>query len=99
MLEKHFTKGSWKLTRSKKGHKMRVSGDDWGEFASAYVRMSDEKNDSKEGLANAKLIAAAPELLKACEKALEVLTQENIFGETRLLLFSAIKNALSEYSE
>ena len=44
---------------------------------------------------NAKLIAAAPELLEACERALQVLEQENIFGQARLLLAVAIKKALS----
>ena len=44
---------------------------------------------------NAKLIAAAPELLEACERALQVLEQENIFGQARLLLALAIKKALS----
>lgn len=45
--------------------------------------------------ANNKLIAAAPELLEACERALKVLEQENIFGQARLLLAQAIKKALS----
>ena len=44
---------------------------------------------------NAKLIAAAHELLEACERALQVLEQENIFGQARLLLVVAIKKALS----
>ena len=43
--------------------------------------------------ANAKLMAAAPELFEACERALQVLEQENIFGQARLLLAVAIKKA------
>lgn len=45
--------------------------------------------------ANAKLVAAAPQLFEACERALEILEQENIFGQARLLLAVAIKKALS----
>jgi hypothetical protein len=47
----------------------------------------------EECISNAKLIAAAPEMLEACERALQVLESENIFGQARLLLAAAIKKA------
>lgn len=43
--------------------------------------------------ANAKLVAAAPELLEACQRALQVLDELNIYGQARLLLTSAINKA------
>lgn len=42
---------------------------------------------------DAKLIAAAPDLLEACIRSLQVLGEENIFGQARLLLVLAIKKA------
>jgi hypothetical protein len=43
--------------------------------------------------ANAKLVAAAPELLEACQRALQTLEDNNIFGQARLLLTVAIRKA------
>lgn len=47
----------------------------------------------EEGEANAKLIAAAPELLEACQRAMQTLEYENIYGQARMLLAVAIKKA------
>ena len=50
-----------------------VSGGDWMSFARVWVRMDDEDFDSPDGLANARLIAMAPNLaaaLVAASKAL-----------------------------
>ena len=42
----------------------------WESFARVVVRFDDEEADDAGGLANARLIAAAPDLLDACRKAL-----------------------------
>jgi hypothetical protein len=55
-----------------------------------------EKQNTAEGSKAAEhtaIMSAAPELLEACERALEILEEENIFGQARLLLAVAIKKA------
>ena len=44
----------------------------WGNFAQAVVRMEGDNEDCPIGLANARLIAAAPELLAALQACLAV---------------------------
>lgn len=46
----------------------------WGELATVAVRLSGEKRDSIEGLLNAQLIAAAPDLLAALKHCIEQLS-------------------------
>ena len=87
--EKKFTQGEWKQKESlTKVWGLPVNEVSCGGFWIAQVR-----GEGKEKEANAKLIAAAPDLLEACERALETLENENIFGQARLLLAVAIKKA------
>lgn len=67
------TKGPWSLVApydTTTGTYQGVSGEGWDFFAQVVVRMKSEKALCPEGLANAHLIAAAPELLAALEEVL-----------------------------
>jgi hypothetical protein len=44
-----------------------VSGANWSDFAIVVTRLEDEAFDHAEGVANARLIAAAPELLRVLQ--------------------------------
>lgn len=85
ITNKKFTKGEW----INLGYRVDV---DIADGLSGICEMSDWMPEEQME-ANAKLIAAAPELLEACEKALDTLENENIFGQVRLLLAVAIKKA------
>jgi len=56
------TPGPWNLTNGKKITK-KVNGSNWYQFASVIIRLEGAESNSEIGEANAKLIAAAPELL------------------------------------
>ena len=64
------TPGPWELVPAKNPSYRFVSADAWNKLARVVVRMEGQGSDSNEGVANARLIAAAPELLEAAEKAL-----------------------------
>lgn len=66
MEDLKHTPGPWDITYTSDG-KMALIND-------AYV-CSVELDDRPEGEANAKLIMAAPELLKACERYMEILKE------------------------
>lgn len=63
------TPGPWSIDarKSKKDGSayVYVSGGDWMSFARVWVRLDDEDFDSPDGLANASLIAMAPNLAAA----------------------------------
>ena len=61
------TPGPWTVARTTT-HGMEISGSEWRRFARVYVRFEGDDEDSQVGLANAKLIAAAPELLEALKQ-------------------------------
>jgi hypothetical protein len=67
-MKTEHTKGPWEVEAdSLRGNSyVAISGDEWIELATVVVRMKDGK-ESEEGLANARLIAAAPQLLAALE--------------------------------
>lgn len=73
MTERKWTKGPWLMKRGKlrKNGSIRIkfSGGTWTNFATAWVRLADCRFDVDEGLANAHLIAAAPDLYEALEMA------------------------------
>jgi len=66
-METKHTPGPWKLGRkSKHGYYQYIGGDSWDEMIKVCVAIEtieETKLVSDEGIANAKLIAAAPELL------------------------------------
>lgn len=64
------TPGPWSVgRRSKKGHYRFIDADDgWLELARVVVRPEGYENDRASGAANARLIAAAPDLLAALKE-------------------------------
>lgn len=73
MSNAKHTPGPWRIDRAiayddgdNGMSAVSISGDGWGEFAKCLVKFDDE--DPPEGQANARLIAAAPDLLSALER-------------------------------
>lgn len=67
MSEVKHTRGPWKIENKRGKYRVRISGAGWEEFAKVIVRMQGDEQDLEEGLANANLIASAPELLEALD--------------------------------
>ena len=69
-----FTPGPWIIQRSRtiRPNYALICGQDWHDLANVVVRYSGDKEDDPTGLANARLIAAAPETIKALETLLEM---------------------------
>ena len=61
------TKSPWSFHQTMKGN-YKVSGTDWSNFCKVYTILGSEPGDDEyiQAEANAKLIAAAPLLLKSC---------------------------------
>ncbi len=87
------TPGPWSLTRTPKGHRMRVSGFGWGHFAKVVVRMDGEDEDQSEGIANANLIAAAPDLLEALN---ELVVARNSGKQPSVRMWDKAKTAIAK---
>ncbi len=51
----------------------QINGDGWGSLAQVCTRLVGDDFDHPEGVANARLIAAAPELYEALENAVNAL--------------------------
>jgi hypothetical protein len=65
-----YTRGPWELDESLKGEGYTaINGEGWYELATVVTRMKQRDEDSPEGLANARLIAAAPDMLAALTDA------------------------------
>ncbi len=78
MSEIKHSPGPWKLVGPDRDdpHRVHVSSSgNWYRFASVVVRMIGEVKDEPIGLANARLIAAAPDLLAAAKIVLAGLNQ------------------------
>lgn len=93
-----YTKGEWKFKKTIKGFddttSYLIGTDDFGTIAELT------KESKLVDLANAQLIAAAPELLEACKKALEHCydpfdddIEEHVSNPSRNLLIQAINKA------
>ncbi len=69
MGEPKFTKGPWTVGKRKDKNrgsaKAYIDGFSWDGLASVWVRLQNKDMDSDEGVANAHLIAAAPDLYAA----------------------------------
>lgn len=67
------TPGPWtiKFFRSIEPNHALICAEDWHDFASVVVRFCGDDTDDATGLANARLIAAAPELLEALKELLD----------------------------
>ena len=65
------TPGPWtiKFFRSIEPNHALICAEDWHDFASVVVRFCGDDTDDATGLANARLIAAAPEMLEALKEA------------------------------
>lgn len=68
-MSQDYTPGPWTITRYEDEPETYVyfQAPDWLNFAQAVVRMEDDAEDSPTGLANARLIAAAPDMLEALQ--------------------------------
>ena len=84
-MKTKFTKGEWTYCNYTRRIKTKNSYicEMWG-------------TATEEGLANTKLISAAPDLFEACKQALHILDSENIYGKTRLLIEAAMQKAIGK---
>ena len=79
-----YTTGPWRISehRSRDNCYVRIdSPPHWHGFAQVVVRMSDDEEDSPEGLANARLIAAAPDMLAALKCLLPGLVLDRRYAD------------------
>ena len=93
-MEKKFTEGNWNVSDDTSECYL-VKSDDGGLIAFVYDGdIDDEAIHMDVVQANAKLIAAAPELLDACVKIAEYIELRNISdGEAYFIAKNAIKKA------
>jgi hypothetical protein len=109
----NYTSGPWEMVSKKKrkkyyehGEKIIILGNGSCQFGLATVEGPSNFDKQEEMRANASLIAAAPELLEACQYALDNLaaaSRDNLItapkwfhvqlSETKLMLDSAIQKA------
>lgn len=78
-----YTKGPWHIEAdSLHGNSyVGISGEGWDELATVVVRMKSRLETSPEGVANARLIAAAPELVEALGDMLELFADHAQYDE------------------
>ena len=67
-----FTQGPWHVDRLRGKYTAYISGADWRKLAKVYVVCG--KNEVEEGWANARLIAAAPEMYDCLKRYDEMMT-------------------------
>ena len=93
------TPGPWELdSESLKGDSYTaINGEGWDELATVVTRMLSCDEDSPEGLANARLIAAAPDMLWTLEQVDTYLSpmdgEEDVYAEIRGVIHAAIAKA------
>jgi hypothetical protein len=95
-----YTKGPWEFDATNYGVCSRHGYgllDSKGEPLCVTVHTTDVmRQEVEEATANARLIAAAPELLEACGLALQTLQSQGIYGPARNACEAAIKKATGE---
>lgn len=74
-----WTPGPWRISRGGRKHRVAICGDGWLDFAKVVVRLESDLQDNETGLANARLIVAAPELLDV----LQAFVQQEVDYMTR----------------
>ena len=95
-MKTKFTKGQWSIsdiiTTNEHGVlSQQIDCQEAGLLSMISIYHNTELTE--EDSANAKLVAAAPDLFSACFSALQILKSENIFGHARLSLENAILKA------
>jgi len=65
MTDVKHTPGPWFVNQDEDGNYRSIGSAGWWGLAQVVVRFEGERNDDATGLANANLIAAAPDLLAA----------------------------------
>jgi len=93
MTHKH-TPGPWKLAWEDGKHGVVASSIPEPNVVALVGNRDDGRNDIRK--ANARLMAAAPDLLEACEVAERILTEYGIPDERRTEIQSAIAKATGE---
>lgn len=95
MSNTKHTPGPWEL-KMPKGNRpsARISGDGWEDFAKVFTRTTFEGesklHDCEEGEANARLIAASPELLEALKEIV------HITGDRKTVEFDRARAAIAK---
>lgn len=84
------TSGPWSLRRTKRGDRARIDGLGWEGLASAWIRLNGEGWDYAEGVANAHLIAAAPDLLDALRDCLPHLPEGELRDRAKYVIDKAM---------
>jgi len=86
MKEFKGTQGKWELSLSNRKRKAHISGKAWVNHTKVYIQTQDIDGsyvDSDEGMANAKLIETAPELLKSLHMMFELFNNSYPEGTTK----------------
>jgi hypothetical protein len=98
-MSQQHTPGPWTITRYEDEPETYVyfQAPDWLNFARAAIRRVDDAEDSPTGIANARLIAAAPDMLEALESAADELERiADIHGYGRASILRAARAAIAK---
>lgn len=107
MAESKHTPGPWTLGPSSVDYQGRPSsfidptcrsltGAGWNEFAHVVVRLEGDDFDNPQGVANARLIAAAPDLLEALRELVEFADRISGRAEPEYRQLAAARAALAK---
>jgi hypothetical protein len=88
------TPGPWRIQNNANTGITSISGKNWDQFAQVVTRLSDDEFDFQEGVANAKLIKAAPDLLKALVVCVDLLNKDSYHQETEEAVIRLANDAI-----